>query len=127
MLSPMTALTVISQTNLKINNDTLTCYTKEENRKIALIMIEGERDKELLNTTNQAIDIKDSIISLQNNRIITLDTIISKQSVILNDINDNYKLIVKENDKLIKTNKKTKNTLLVSGGINILLFLILIL
>jgi Cu2+-containing amine oxidase len=123
----MTALTVISQTNLKINNDTLTCYTKEENRKIALIMIEGERDKELLNTTNQAIDIKDSIISLQNNRIITLDTIISKQSVILNDINDNYKLIVKENDKLIKTNKKTKNTLLVSGGINILLFLILIL
>lgn len=45
----------ISQTNYKIGNDTLVGYTKEENRKIATIFIEGEKDKELLTNCNEIV------------------------------------------------------------------------
>lgn len=47
----------ISQTNYKIGSDTIVGYTKEENRKIATIFIEGERDKELLNNCNEVIEV----------------------------------------------------------------------
>lgn len=46
-----------SQTNYKVGNDTLVGYTKEQNRKIATIFIEGERDKELLINCNEAIEV----------------------------------------------------------------------
>lgn len=45
----------ISQINYKVGNDTLVGYTKEENRKIATIFIEGERDKELLTNCNEIV------------------------------------------------------------------------
>ena len=47
----------ISQINYKVGNDTLVGYTKEENRKIATIFIEGERDKVLLNNCNEVIEV----------------------------------------------------------------------
>lgn len=50
----------ISQTNYKIGNDTIVGYSKEDNRKIATIFIEGERDKELLNNCNEAIEVYES-------------------------------------------------------------------
>ena len=53
----MTVSQGISQTNYKIGNDTIVGYTKQENRKIATIFVEGERDKELLNNCNEAIEV----------------------------------------------------------------------
>ena len=49
-----------SQTNYKIGNDTIVGYSKEDNRKIATIFIEGERDKELLTNCNEAIEVYES-------------------------------------------------------------------
>lgn len=50
----------ISQINYKIGNDTIVGYSKEDNRKIAVIFIEGEKDKELLNNCNEAIEVYQS-------------------------------------------------------------------
>ena len=44
-----------SQTNYKIGNDTVVGYSKEDNRKIATIFIEGERDKALLTNCNEVV------------------------------------------------------------------------
>lgn len=51
----MTVSQSISQTNYKIGNDTIVGYTKQENRKIATIFVEGERDKELLTNCNEIV------------------------------------------------------------------------
>ena len=51
----MTVSQGISQTNYKIGNDTIVGYTKQENRKIATIFVEGERDKELLTNCNELV------------------------------------------------------------------------
>ena len=45
----------ISQTNYKIGNDTVIGYSKEDNRKIATIFVEGERDKELLTNCTEIV------------------------------------------------------------------------
>ena len=50
----------ISQINYKVGNDTLVGYTKEQNRKIATIFVEGERDRELLTNCNEAIEVYQS-------------------------------------------------------------------
>lgn len=55
LLFLMIASQGISQTNYKIGSDTIVGYTKKENRKIATIFIEGERDKELLNNCNEIV------------------------------------------------------------------------
>lgn len=49
-----------SQTNYKIGNDTIVGYSKEDNRKIATIFVEGERDKELLTNCNEVIEVYES-------------------------------------------------------------------
>jgi hypothetical protein len=49
----MIALQATSQVRLKVDNSIYTCYTDEENRKIAVIMLKGERDSVALSLCNR--------------------------------------------------------------------------
>ena len=116
----------ISQTNYKIGNDTIVGYSKEDNRKIAIIFIEGEKDKELLNNCNEAIEVYQSKEISYKYEILQL----KQQTAYLQVDNERY---LSEVTRLSDLQKKTydskqnwKKATFISGGtaLGLLLFII---
>lgn len=59
----MIALQGTSQVRLKVNSKTFTCYTDEENRKIAVLLLQGERDSVSLKLSNRTISVLQAEVS----------------------------------------------------------------
>lgn len=116
----MTALPAISQTRYTTKTDTLTCYTNEENRTIAIIMLEGERDRALLENC-------DSMVQVYDDQIKTLKEKDERNSKMLGEVYVNYNACYFDNNELTVSNKKLKRNIGISIGLNVLLSLILIL
>lgn len=85
----MMTLTTISQVNYKINDSLYVCYTLQENRKIAIIFKEGERDNQLLELCNNKLSIKDSLINCYK-----------KDSVLNKGLENSYKKAINECDSI---------------------------
>lgn len=130
----MIASQAISQTKLINGEQELTCYSNEEQRIIATILLEGEECKEVVEVQRkqilefEAIKSNYEAIIIDKNRTIayTENTINIMMEV---NASKNQQLLEKDNelDKL-KRNNKTKNKLL--GGsliLNIGLIVLLVL
>jgi CRISPR/Cas system-associated endonuclease Cas3-HD len=122
----MTVFPLISQEKLKIGNDTVVCYTLEENRHIALLILEADKYRDLYDNCTNLNLIKDSIMKEDKVVIKELNGLVDKQQSLLNDINVNYKDLIVKNQKLDKKYKKTRNVLIGSGVVNILLLILLL-
>ena len=63
----MIVLPVISQKKYIINKDTLICYNYNENRKLAILLVEGDKNKELVKQDTILIkQYKDLSVTYQN-------------------------------------------------------------
>ena len=116
----------ISQTNYIINNDTIVGYSKSDNRKIAIIFREGERDSSKLKNCE---DLNLELIN--NNRILKKvnEKLNSKISYLLVDNTTLNKGVIQLSDKWNKANSAKRIWSKVALGsitLNILLVLIII-
>lgn len=113
----MIALPAISQKRYIIGNDTCTCYTNEENRTIAIIMVEGDRDHELLQNRDSLVTIlslKCSALESKNN---TSTKMIDKL------VNYNRMYAVKVDSLTTEVHKTNRKVKLVSGIAIVLIIL----
>jgi hypothetical protein len=123
----MIPLLSISQVDLVRKNDTVVCYTKEENRKIALIMVREEKYRALYNANEVLITNLNSKINAINYKISYMDTLLlSKESLIHyqdSTINKAYLDLGKErkNSKRLKT--IITGSVILNGVLIILLFI----
>lgn len=92
----MIVLQATSQVRLKIDDKIYTCYTDEENRKIAVIMLKGERDSVNLNLCNRTAILFRAEVSALNIKVA-----LAEQSVKL--YKNSYE---KTNIELVKANTK---------------------
>lgn len=122
----MIVFPAISQTNLKVGNDTVVYYSQEENRKLSLMLIEADKNKALLENCENINNIKDSIIILNKYRVVELDSFVYKQQVILTTVNADLTAIMKENDKLKQKVEKRTNWLWGSAFLNIVFLIVLL-
>lgn len=116
----MIPLLSTSQEKYVIGTDTCTCYTPDQNRAIAIVMIEGERDSALLyNCENQNRLLVKEIITYKGK-----EELYKKQVQELAKAYENV-FIVAENtkDKLHTANRNFK----LASGLSLLLTLILVL
>ena len=91
----MIALPIISQTKYITKNDTLVCYTHQENREIAKIFILEEKEKQLNVVNDRTIhNLKSDFISLDFE---------------FNKCIDNNNLCINQNDSLITSNNNLKD------------------
>ena len=116
----------ISQTNYIINNDTIVGYSKSDNRKIAIIFREGERDSSKLKNCE---DLNLELIN--NNGILKKvnEKLNSEISYLLVDNTTLNKGVIQLSDKWSKANSAKRIWSKVALGsitLNILLVLIII-
>jgi hypothetical protein len=115
----MIVLCTSSQTRYIIKNDSLVCYSYQENRDIALLLIKGEKDSCLLNNCNVFTDkLKNDFVKL-NKDLTRCDSITSS--------------CIEDNRKLFNANQKYKSKFktytiigLASIGLNIILLISLL-
>lgn len=70
----MIALQGISQVKYTIDSKCYTCYTSEENRAIAILILKGERDSVMLVNSYKAIEaLQAEIVSLNTKADITYE------------------------------------------------------
>ena len=115
----------ISQQKFIISGDTIIGYTPNENRKIALLFLDGEHYEKLYFNSNEIISYKDSIIETLYGTIEFKDNIIKIYNTTLDKLNDeninNQEALQQEKIKR-KRNAKIATT---SGALNIVLIIIL--
>ena len=97
LLFQMIVLPVISQTKYVTKNDTTYCYTANDNRIIALIMLDGERDSSLLIQCNKDY----------NNLKLDFNNI----NIEFNKCDTIGKQLIKDNDNLYNLNIKYKHNI----------------
>ena len=86
----MIALPATSQVAYSRNDTTYTCYNKEENRVIGIMLLEGERDAKLLDVANNQIgNLEKKIVVMDTKQLVT---------------GVQMKLTVAQNEQLIKLN-----------------------
>lgn len=118
-LSAMTASQATSQVKYILNKDTFVCYTQQENRDIAVIMLKGERDKSSLTNCTDYVTAIESTFNILNTEVHKADSIAKQLIKDKQEIQDNY-------NKELKDNKRNKFIMYGSVGLNILLILILL-
>lgn len=115
----MTLMFMLLISNLTVSyaqtGDTLTCYTNEELRKIANVMVQAKECDTLYNITLQQLELKDSVISNQSHVINAKDSIITQQDdkllikdVIIDGYMDEYYKATELLDKEKRKHKWTK-------------------
>ena len=127
ILLVMIALPSISQTVYHRNDTTYTCYTNEENRLIATLLVKGEKNKELL-------EIASSTITLLTSKIVVLESKSTIKDLLITKITEDNKTLFNSNTKLnndvttlTKRNGRLKFTTILTTGIAITFGLILFL
>lgn len=95
------ALCSTSQVKYIINSDTIIGYSLIENRNIATIFLEGERDKALLYNCDSTVNVLLEKNVLLNSKIEVQDKTINT----LKEHYDNVTVLAKEADKANKKNK----------------------
>lgn len=83
----MIPLQGISQKRYIIDKDTIVAYTPFENRRIAILLLEGEEKAKLVLKQNELIKYKDSIISHQGYYIQVQDSTIKVTTDLVKDFN----------------------------------------
>lgn len=102
----MIPLQGISQKRYIIDKDTIVAYTPFENRRIAILLLEGEEKAKLVLKQNELIKYKDSIISHQGYYIQVQDSTIKVTTDLVKDFN--IKTIDYQNQ--IEKERKRKRT-----------------
>lgn len=102
----MIPLQGISQKRYIIDKDTIVAYTPFENRRIAILLLEGEEKAKLVLKQDELIKYKDSIISHQGYYIQVQDSTIKVTTDLIKDFN--IKTIDYQNQ--IKKERKRKRT-----------------
>lgn len=69
----MIALPCTSQIRYTIDDTEYTCYTKSENRAIAILLLQGERDSMLLSNCVNTISMLEAQVASLNNQIVIKD------------------------------------------------------
>lgn len=83
----MIPLQGISQKRYIIDKDTIVAYTPFENRRIAILLLEGEEKAKLVLKQDELIKYKDSIISHQGYYIQVQDSTIKVTTDLVKDFN----------------------------------------
>lgn len=83
----MIPLQGISQKRYIIDKDTIVAYTPFENRRIAILLLEGEEKAKLVLKQDELIKYKDSIISHQGYYIQVQDSTIKVTTDLIKDFN----------------------------------------
>jgi hypothetical protein len=94
----MIPLVGISQVDLVKDKDTMVCYTREENRKIALIMLDEERYRTLYS-------IADNITKELQNKIKVIET---KASLVEDLVKNNQEMIAYQDSLIYDVDRKLK-------------------
>lgn len=102
----MIPLQGISQKRYIIDKDTIVAYTPFENRRIAILLLEGEEKAKLVLKQDELIKYKDNIISHQGYYIQVQDSTIKVTTDLIKDFN--IKTIDYQNQ--IKKERKRKRT-----------------
>lgn len=102
----MIPLQSISQKRYIIDKDTIVAYTPFENRRIAILLLDGEEKAKLVLKQNELIKYKDSIISHQGYYIQVQDSTIKVTTDLIKDFN--IKTIDYQNQ--IEKERKRKRT-----------------
>lgn len=102
----MIPLQGISQKRYIIDKDTIVAYTPFENRRIVILLLEGEEKAKLVLKQNELIKYKDSIINHQNYYIQVQDSTIKVTTDLIKDFN--IKTIDYQNQ--IEKERKRKRT-----------------
>ncbi len=102
----MIPLQGISQKRYIIDKDTIVAYTPFENRRIAILLLEGEEKAKLVLKQDELIKYKDSIISHQGYYIQVQDSTIKVTTDLIRDFN--IKTIDYQNQ--IEKERKRKRT-----------------
>ena len=79
----------ISQVSYTISDSLYVCYTLKQNRQIAVIFKEGERDKELVYLCENTLSMKDSLINCYK-----------KDSVLFKGLEKSYVKAINECDSI---------------------------
>lgn len=127
LLFQMIVLPTISQIKYQTENDTLICYTKEDNRLIAIMLKEGEISSELniindtiISTLNANIVEYKKLANLMNTQI---DTLKLQNKTLLY----NKQILSIENNRLTEVNKQWKFATFVSSTLSIGLIILIVL
>lgn len=94
----MTVLSAISQKRYIVENDTIIAFNKYETRQIALMLVEGDKYKELYLNDSILLSKKDTIIANLRHIVTISDSTIQIQYTklkYLNDENVKYKRALK--------------------------------
>lgn len=116
----------ISQTNYVINNDTIVGYSKEDNRKIAIIFREGEKDSiNLINceTINSELITNNKILKNVNKELKSKMAYLEVDNATLN------KGVIELSDKWNKSGRAKQTWSKIAIGsitLNVLLILLII-
>lgn len=102
----MIPLQGISQKRYIIDKDTIVAYTPFENRRIAILLLDGEEKAKLVLKQDELIKYKDSIISHQGYYIQVQDSTIKVTTDLIKDFN--IKTIDYQNQ--IEKERKRKRT-----------------
>lgn len=102
----MIPLQGISQKRYIIDKDTIVAYTPFENRRIAILLLEGEEKTKLVLKQDELIKYKDSIINHQGYYIQVQDSTIKVTTDLIKDFN--IKTIDYQNQ--IEKERKRKRT-----------------
>lgn len=102
----MIPLQGISQKRYIIDKDTIVAYTPYENRRIAILLLEGEEKAKLVLKQDELIKYKDSIINHQGYYIQVQDSTIKVTTDLIKDFN--IKTIDYQNQ--IEKERKRKRT-----------------
>lgn len=102
----MIPLQGISQKRYIIDKDTIVAYTPFENRRIAILLLDGEEKAKLVLKQDELIKYKDNIISYQNYYIQVQDSTIKVTTDLIRDFN--IKTIDYQNQ--IEKERKRKRT-----------------
>lgn len=113
-------LLATSQVKYIINNDTYVCYTLDENRRIALEFINGDRSKELYDNCSET------------NRILTKTIVVLKaredsSATVIDHLEKSYLNCYTTVDKVEANNHRLKIKFNISLGIIGVLLLIIVL
>lgn len=106
LLLMMIPLQGISQKRYIIDKDTIVAYTPFENRRIAILLLEGEEKAKLILKQDELIKYKDNIISHQGYYIQVQDSTIKVTTDLIKDFN--IKTIDYQNQ--IEKERKRKRT-----------------
>lgn len=111
----MIALPSISQVKYIINKTPFICYTLNENRKLGLLLLEGDKNKELVRQDSILININNELNLTYKNQIKTF----TEKSVIDKLTSDSLKLkIIVDREIADKLASKNKTHKIILGTIS---------